>query len=923
MSPTSHGSTRATGGGATRQALHHKIAAPKAHRNAVEREQLLSRIFGADEARVTVFQGPAGHGKTSLMLQAQAECRRRGMLTGWISLDESDNDVSRFLGHVQEIVGALHAEANLGPRPVPGEPRANELAKRTDWLATQLLETGQPVAVFFDDLHFVSSRLMLGFMREMLATAPEGIRWFLASRLVPEVGLPRLVVGDQALVIRAEELRFSRQETARFFASARDVAVSDAEVQAIYEETEGWPAAVQLYRLAIDIPSVRESLSRGGTHQVRELADYLADNVLARQEPRVQEFLLKTSILSRMSAPLCDALLAHADSQEILAGLERTGLFVRRVESDQRWFTYHALFSRFLQDHLRAAHPDIIGELHRRAADWHERQGNFEDALHHYSSAGDHGHAADVFETWADQLVPDGHMVTVDAWADRVPLEELEKRPGLVCKVVWAQAFLSRRRKIAPLLRLLRAIPLERSQNGDPKVASAMVAIMEDDLAACFRLTTSTDPAEAPSSRFRAFELSAVNNARGYYLMGEGRFDDALRYLARGRTLSDGAGTTFTWAYSVGKTALTLLSQGQLQEALTQFRTGLSDPRMFVGESVSTACLACGLVATLYEANDLDAALAKFREYREIIQSAGIHDYLVIAYRAIARIHDLRGEPHEALAVLDDAENLSYAGQWPRAVRLIGWERVRRELIAGRPDRARIVAGRLDEEAAPSDVHWVRISEESEDTVIGRARLAIHAGEAKAALQIITHSARDAVLHRRVQRQIKLHALAALAYRKQGNSNLAHRSVDLALALAAPGGYVRTFLDEGEEMGQLLLDHLRARSAASPTTLHAESAALLARLIGGNPAEAQPVKGATATSERVAAPAASVEAFTEREKRILSMMANYMSNEQIAAAMFVTRDTVKYHLKNIYGKLGVRSRLDAIRAVRERQPDWL
>ncbi|HKY90249.1 MAG TPA: LuxR C-terminal-related transcriptional regulator [Nevskiaceae bacterium] len=905
-----------------RQALHHKIAAPKAHRNAVEREHLLSRIFGSDAARVTVFQGPAGHGKTSLMLQAQEECRRRGMLTGWISLDESDNDLSRFLGHVQEMVAALHAEAQLGPPPAPAAPRGNEVATRTDWLATQLLETGHPVAVFFDDLHFVSSRLMLGFMREMLATASDGIRWFLASRLVPEIGLPRLVVGDQALVIRAEELRFSRQETARFFASARDVAVSDAEIQAIHDETEGWPAAVQLYRLAIDIPSVRESLSRGGTHQVRELADYLADNVLARQEPRVQDFLLKTSILSRMSAPLCDALLVRTGSQEILAGLERTGLFVRRVESDQRWFTYHALFSRFLQDHLRAAHPDIIGHLHRRAAEWHESQGNFEDALHHYSSAGEHGRAADVFETWADQLVPDGHMVTVDAWADRVPLEELEKRPGLVCKIVWAQAFLSRRRKIGPLLRLLRAIPPERSQNGDPKVASAMVAIMEDDLAECFRWTESTDAAEMPSSRFRAFELSAVNNARGYYLMGEGKFEDALRYLARGRTLSDGAGTTFTWAYSIGKTALTVLSQGQLQEALTQFRTGLSDPRMFVGESVSTACLACGLVATLYEANDLDAALAQFREYREIIQSAGIHDYLVIAYRAIARIHDHRGEAEEALSILDEAENLSYAGQWPRAVRLIGWERVRRELVAGRVDRARIVAGRLDDDPMPTDIHWVRISEESEDTIIGRARLAVHAGEAKAALQIITPAARDAVMHRRVQRQIKLHALAALAYRKQGNANLAHRSVDQALALAAPGGYVRSFLDEGEEMGQLLLDHVRARSAASPVTLHTESAALLSRLIGAHHPESQPSKNGHG-ADRAASPPASVEPFTEREKRILSMMANYLSNEQIAAAMFVTRDTVKYHLKNIYGKLGVRSRLDAIRSVRERQPDWL
>lgn len=897
-------------------AFNHKVSSPSAHRHAVERQTLLDRIFGPVPSRVVVFQGPAGHGKTSLMLQAQEGCRRRGMLTGWMSLDESDNDVTRFLGHVQQMMAGLLAQAGVAKDAV-APARAADVSSRTDWLVEQLLQLARPVAVFLDDLHFVSSRMMLSFLRELLAGTPRDVRWFLASRLVPEVGLPRLVVGDEALVIRAEELRFSQQEVGTFFATSGDVTVSASEVEAIHEATQGWPAAVQLYRLALGSPTVRQSLSSGRAHHVRELADYLADNVLARQEPRVQSFLLKTSLLERMSAPLCDTLLERSDSEEILALLESTGLFVRRVESDQRWFTYHALFSTFLRDHLRAAHPGTIGGLHHRAAEWHRAHGRYEDALHHYSSAGEHGHAADVFELWADRLVPDGHMVTVDRWSDSVPIEELEKRPGLVVKIVWALTFLSRHRKLAPLLRLLRAIPPGSGTTGDPRVALSMVAIIEDDLAHTPDPIATIDTSAPGDSRFRSFELSAVANARGYHAMAAGSFDDALRFLARGRALSDLADATFTWAYSIGKTSLTLISQGQLQEALAQFRTALSDPRMYVDESVSTACLACGLIMALYEADDHELAMTKFSQFREIISNAGIHDYLVIAYRAIARIHDLRGEAREALAILDEAEQLAYNGQWPRAVRLIGWERVRRELLAGRLDRAQIIAGRIDEDGCSPGSDWIRISEDADDTVIGRIRLNIHAGLSKDALHMIHTCLRQATLRSRVHRQVKLHTLAALAYKALGNDNLTHRSIEQALHLAAPGGYVRAVLDEGEGISQLLLEHLKLRASINNSGTATPTYTFLARLIGSsNPDVQLTPQGRSEPTE--SAPASVVEPFTAREKQVLSMVVNYLSNEQIAAAMFVTRDTVKYHLKNIYGKLGVKSRLEAIRSVRDK-----
>ena len=911
-----------------RQSRNHKIAAPTAHRHAVARLKLLERVFPEEPSRVIVFQGPAGHGKTSFMLQALDACRQRGMLTGWLSLDETDNDVARFLGHVQEMVTDLRAEVASGMGEAAPLSRNTDIGSRTDWLVDELVSLDCPIALFIDDLHFVSSRLMLAFLRELIAAPVSGIRWFLASRVVPEIGLPRLVVGDEALIIRADELRFSQSEVSDFFRCAGNVEVSTAEVKAIHAATEGWPAGVQLYRLALDTPAVRDSLRRGRAHQPRELADYLADNVLARQEPRVQAFLLKTSLLQRMSVPLCNALLECEDSGEILSYLERTGLFVRRVESEDQWYTYHALFSRFLQDHLRAAYPDSVEDLHRRAARWHRQHRRFEEALHHFSSAGDHAEAADVFEIWADQLVPDGHMVTVDRWSDCVPIEELEKRPGLVVKIVWALSFLSRHRKLSPLLRLLRAIPPGNTAAGDPRVALSMVAIIEDDLLHTPDPVAGIDTGGAGFSRFRSFELSAVSNARGYHAMAAGRYNDALRFLARGRALSDPAGATFTWAYSIGKTALTLMSQGQLQEALTQFRGALSDPRMLSDESVSTACLACGLIQASYEAGERELAMTYFEKFREVISSAGIHDYLVIAYRAVARIQDLRGDPAAALAILEEAEQLAYVGQWPRAVRLLQWERVRRELVAGRLDRARIIAGRIgdgdgDETA---DREWVRLSEDSEDTVIGRTRLCIHLGQTREALKIIQVALRRAVSQTRVHRQIKLQVLAALAHRKAGNNPMAHRALDQALILAAPGGFVHALIDEGEGMSRLLLEHLRPRLQGGSHGAEIDHERFLARVISTSLPESHPraeppsadlipPQGHEAPRPSAALIACGPDSLTERERKIVGMLVECMSNEQIAGALFVTRDTVKYHLKNIYPKLGVRSRLEAIRVL--------
>lgn len=905
--------------GATPPHSNHKIQPPRAHRHAVERRALLARLFDESAARVVVFQGPAGHGKTSLMLQARARCTAQGALTGWLSIDESDNDVLRLLGHLQALVAVLGSQS---PAPLRdgGAGASGAVTASSDWLIGRLLELGRPVALFLDDLHALTDPGALRLLRELVTRAPERIRWFLASRVVPEVGLPRLVVGDEALVVSAEDLRFSREEMRRVFEADRRLAVNDTELEAIFGGTEGWPAAVQLYRLALGSSSVRNSLTSGGTCTPREVADYLAENVLGQQTPRVQDFLLRTCVLPRMSAALCDAVLGRDDSQEQLAALERDGLFVRRLESGDDWFTYHALFATFLQEQLARAGPHERLAAHRRAAAWFEANGHFEEALHHHLSAGDAQRACEVFDRWSDALVPDGHFATVERWARRLPEDAAARHPGIAVKLAWAFSFLIRHDRIEPLLPVLRANLAQRVAVGEPSLALSMTAILQDNPALALDYVTHAGRRAPTSERFGDFELSASHNVRGFVAMLRGDFGAALASLARGRELSERSNATFTLAYSLVHSGITLVAQGQLPEALEHLRAAMSDRRMVLEGSVSQACLACALVMALYEADRTADALALFEQFHDMIVEASLHDYLVICYRAVARIHDLRGDAARALETLEEAERLSYNGRWPRVVQLVHGERLRRELVAGRVDRARTLAARLDEATAGDADTCVRFSEETEGPRIGRIRLDLHTGRAAEALDAIRPCLTAAQRQGRVHRQIRLETLAALAHQALGQTRAAHRSLQRALELAAPGRYLRMFLDEGPALHLLLKAHAGLPATGDDGGL--EARALLERLLGSGatpaararPAAAESAEAATATA--LASHAVALDPLTRREHKVLSMLADYQSNDQIASALCVSRDTVKFHVRNIYSKLGVKTRLEAIRLVK-------
>ena len=889
----------------------HKLFAPQAHQGAIHRKTILERIFVEEETRVILVQGPAGHGKSTLLQQAKSECEARGILTGWLTFDDTDNDPRRFFTHLLALLTSLEQTVGVNP----GQPSAEGTGRlmRSDWFINRLIKLDRPTSIFFDDFHALGAK-PYEFFRHLLERIPDRITLFIGSRSVPEIGLARLVVNHQAMILRADDLRFTPEEVTRFFDSGT-LALTPDEVMAIYGQTDGWPAALQLYRLSLVNPAVRRSVRNLDAFRPGQLADYLADNVISMQPRKVKDFLLRTGPLSRLCASLCDAITGHTGSQDMLLSLEKSGLFLRSLDSNQRWFKYHALFAAFLEDQLLNQSKELAPEIHRRAMVWYRDNRHFEEAMHHAIAAREYAFAADVLDEWSTQLAMEANLTILEQWYDRLPLEEIERHPRLVIKVAWALSFLRRHHKLGPILEMLerQAKTADASMTASIMVVRSMMNILNDDIQLAFSNVENVDVHNSSLQGFAAFESGAAANLKGYKAMASGDFEDAREYLNIARAHGERAGATFSWGYSISTMGVNLMSQGLLREALERFKLGMSDPRILLDESVASAALVGCYIQALYEVNDLKLAELQFRQFHDAIVGAALLDYLAVAFISMTRIHDAQGRPAQAMEVLDELETISRSNPWPRLRRIVGWERVRRAVLDGDVERARTIASRIEKQDTRLPPDWVLFAEEIEGEAIGQIRLAIHDGSLDDAMLLINKQLSAAQRHGRVRRQIKLLILSAIAQKKGSDSAGAQRCLRKALQLAAPGQFVRIFLDEGREIVGLLREEWVLCSGGKKISDVASESVrqFLTQLVQASGSD---ISGTLTSADSGFQP---LEALTERELQILTQLASGLSNSEIGIKVFVSENTVKFHLKNIFSKLGVSSRLQAISAARQ------
>jgi LuxR family maltose regulon positive regulatory protein len=414
-----------------------KIYIPPPRPGLVSRPRLIRRL---DEGlrlghRLTLVSAPAGFGKTTLLSEWCAGC---GRPVAWLSLDEGDNDPARFLAYLVAALQTVEVDIGAGVVAALQSPQPPSMEAGLTLLINEMTTISDPFALVLDDYHLITAQPIQDGLTFLLDHLAPQMHLCIAGRADPPLPLARLRARGQLTELRAADLRFTPGEAAAFLNTSVGLNLSNAEVAALDARTEGWIAGLQMAALSMrgrqDLPGFIRAFT--GTH--RFVLDYLVEEVLEQQSPGIQRFLLKTSVLERLAAPLCDAVTAGSDSRTILGQLDRDHLFLIPLDNERRWYRYHHLFADLLRSRLKQTDPDRAPILRRRASEWYEQHGLIVDAVSHAFAAGDIGQVARLVEGNVLAMMGHGELTTVMRWLDGLPAGMVRSRPWLSIARAWA-----------------------------------------------------------------------------------------------------------------------------------------------------------------------------------------------------------------------------------------------------------------------------------------------------------------------------------------------------------------------------------------------------------------------------------------------------------------------------------------------------
>jgi LuxR family transcriptional regulator, maltose regulon positive regulatory protein len=893
-----------------------KLHVPRPPSASVPRPRLVSRL--AAGRQVVLVCAPAGSGKTSLVADW---ARSGGRPVAWLSLDAGDDDPVRFWRHVAAAVDRVRpgVAETVGARLAGGRPAALEAAVTV--LVNELATRPAEVALVVDDYHLVRSPVVHRSVEFLLEHLPPSLRLVIAGRADPPLPLALLRARGQLVELRSADLRFTSEETARLLRTAVGSDLPDAVVTALEERTEGWVAGLRLAALSLqgrtDVGGFVEEFT--GSH--RYVLDYLTEEVLDRQPEHLRTFLLESSVLDRVSGPLCDAVRDRDDSQALLEEAERAGLFLQPLDGARRWWRYHHLFADLLRTRLAHQCPGRVPELHRAAAAWYERHGSPDDAIGHALAAGEPDRAARLIERHLDdQILRRNEGATLARWLTALPPEVLRRRPRLRLGQAVAALLGGRLDQVEPHLAAAeRALVDAADEPYEPSIGRtasilantvAVAAVCRADLA---RLHG--DPALESAHARQALAAAGDDDrllasiARYHVAVADwldGRLADAERALVdvvAERLASGERHMTVRAAYDLGTVQQ---AQGRLGAALHTYRRAL-DLSSSPPPLASAGMAHVGLAEALYARDELDAA--------EEHLSAGVPECRQLAYApplvtgllTLARVRQACGDRAGALAALDEAADVV-----PQVVDL------RNPVPALRAQLA-IAAGEVSEAA-----RWVRsrglgvedepaYPREREYLVLARLLLAQRTPERAAAMLDRWHAL--AVAQERTAGVLEIRVLQALAEQARGDDGAALAALAEALAAGAAEGHVRVFVDEGAPVAVLLRELVIGRRLEQLTGADTVPRAFLARLTAAFDRRGTPVV-APARHGAVAAPGL-VEPLSAREREVLAHLATGQLNREIAEDLVITLDTVKRHVSHVFAKLSVTNRTQAVVRARE------
>jgi LuxR family maltose regulon positive regulatory protein len=944
------------------------LLATKLHRPApparrVSRPHLLSRLADGLAAghRLTLVSAPAGFGKTSCVAEWLAGA---DAAVAWLSLDPADDDPARFFAYL------LAAFQSIGITQVQaGEQQTGRIVPApalTTALLNDILSLGRRAILALDDFHLIRDQTILDAVQAITSGGPDNLHVVLITREDPPLPLARLRANNQMTEIRAADLRFSEDEARRLLTELMGLSLTETDVAAVEERTEGWVAGLQLAGLSMrgqaDPAGFIARLS--GSH--RYILSYLTEEVLDRQAAPVREFLLQTSILGRLSGDLCQAVTTGDGNGE--TGIEDCGVLLERLcaanlflvplDENGEWYRYHHLFGQLLQARLRQTLPaDEVQTLHHRASEWFAKHGFADEAIRHALAALDFERAAALVDGAARGMIFAGRMHTLRSWIAAFPAMARTAYPRLEVYRIWMQLLeekLDLGEKAAQEREaVLQALP--PSPEND-RLRVELTAVL------CRYSPVFGDPAR--TIRLAEKALAALDEAGdGAYEGGADNGDDVTRArlvfgLAVAHSL-EGKGAEATQEFEecvrlakatrdmgLAAEALGLMAQdrvhcGRLSEAAGLYQTIVdlageqAEGRGLTGETPLAGLGHLGLAGIYLERNDLEQAEASLARGMELCARAGL-DGIYAGYAIRARLKQARGDLTGALADIETVERTYRRGDDPLLA-------TRRILVAHATGDSGAV-GRVMEP-------WVRLLGAGSEVsgpqppalvldvvkvLVARAYLAL--GKAAAALDLLAGVEASALGDARLGLLIEVYLLEALARQARHAAepaqgprgpepdsaavpDRARDDIERALGLAEQEGFTLAFLEEAPEVVPLL--RAAAGDAGTDWRVRRHAEKLLAALSLpelGQRSEPGGRRGNSRPHDTALPPAAHeplpIEPLSERELEILRLIGEGCTNQEIAERLVITLHTVKKHSSNIFGKLGVTNRTQAVAKAR-------
>jgi LuxR family maltose regulon positive regulatory protein len=887
--------------------LNSKLTPPFPKAGQIERPRLVDLVVRARSPRLVLIQAPAGFGKTTMMLQIRTRLIANGTANAWMTLDQADNDIGRFLSCLTLVCGQLDT-THTPPSSGAGDPAA--MGGFILGLMDRFAAIAPPFCLFIDELESIQNSAVIGLVKELLDRLPAGGRIICGARANFGLELARLRARGELLEIQPSQLRFSIQETDEFMRAGRGLSLRADDVEKLHKKTEGWAVALWLASLALERRVEHSAFIEEFSGSDSAIADYLAEDVLSRLPPTLRQFLTETSILGRFNAALCDAVCGRGDSVQVLEELERANLFVVPLEGTPQWYRHHSLLAEYLQAQLKRSAPNSVGRVHRLASDWYRRQHRPVPAIEHALASADLDYALPLLSLHADQLLADGRVRLLSRWLDAVPEEQLEAYPRLRAVHAWSMIFTRGPREAMLLLEAM-----ERASIADSDTVAHLLALrpvmlhMMDLCEAAWSVGTENLKHLPPG---RSYPRNVLNNVTANTALTLGKHAQAFALLEEARRQQGIQVSVFNQVYSECVEGNFDLIEGRLQQALGRFkvatRAGATEATRHTNGNAMAAVL---LAISLYEAGEGEQAERLLHVYVPLMRELCLPDLLIAGHVTLARLAHQAGDSERAYRLLSELEQYAHQANLPRAAASSHLERARMALLREDLDAAHSSLKRAQDGYDWAHVdNFLMMANDIELPRLVRLRIAVRSGGSSQALPQLVVELDRALAAGRHRRALHLRLWTAEALHANGQLRQATEMCGEALRFAAREGFVRNFADEGAPVLRLVHEYRVTRGADHASGRGSISKAYLDRVLASFDLE----RGAQ--SESGLNPTALVAQLTPKELQTLELLAEGLSNSMIGERLLISRNTVRTHLRNLNVKLDAANRTQAIAVAR-------